>query len=530
MAAPIVSLSGVTKRFPGVVANDRVTLDFFPGEVHALLGENGAGKSTLISMLAGVQRPDEGAIEVAGAPVAIASPRHALGLGIGTVYQHRMLVPTLTVAQNLALGAPWWRRPALAGLRARFRQAAGAFGVQVDPDAVVRDLSLGEQQQVEIIRALWRGGRLLVLDEPTAMLSPRGVEELGAMMARMKAQGIGIVFITHHLTEALEFGDRVSVLRGGRSVGGIDPTALAAMDRPAAMAEVVRLMFGTGLAGADLAAADLPAADLPAAGPVAPAAPRAARGPRMLEVIGLSGRSPRSGASFADVSFTVRRGEVFGIAGVDGNGQTPLAEALAGQIPATGAVVLDGRELAGASVARRYALGLRYATDDRNGEGMVGQLPIATNMVLKEIGAAPFWRRGIERRAAIDAHARTLFRDFDVRAPSIATPVGRLSGGNIQKVLLARELSGSPRVIVYSKPTHGLDLRNIETTRTRIRETAAKGVATVLISTDLGEVLALSDRIGVMVRGRMVGIVENGPGARLAVGRMMAGVTEGEAA
>ncbi|AMY70479.1 putative B6 ABC transporter ATP-binding protein [Frigidibacter mobilis] len=515
--SPIVSLRDVTKRFPGVLANDRVSLDFFPGEVHALLGENGAGKSTLISMLAGVQRPDEGEIAVSGAAVAIASPKHALSLGIGTVYQHRMLVPTLTVAENLMLGAPWWRRPALGGIRARFGEAAAAFGVSVDPDARVENLSLGEQQQVEIIRALWRGGRLLVLDEPTAMLSPRGVEELGAMMKRMTALGIGIVFITHHLTEALEFGDRVSVLRSGRSVGGIGPEALKTLPRPEAMAEVVRLMFGTGLATAEAAEGEAHV-------------PRVLLATKMLEVVGLSGRSPRSGSSFEDVSFHVRKGEIFGIAGVDGNGQTPLAEALAGQISATGSVVLEGRELGPASVAQRYQLGLRYATDDRNGEGMVGKLPISTNMVLKEIGAAPFWRRGIERRAAIDAHARALFVAHDVRAPGIHTPVGRLSGGNIQKVLLARELSGNPKVIVYSKPTHGLDLRNIEATRRRIRETAEAGVASVLISTDLGEVLALSDRIGVMVRGRLVGIVENGPEARRDVGRLMAGITEQEAA
>lgn len=511
---PVVSLREVTKRFPGVIANDRVSLEFFPGEVHALLGENGAGKSTLISMLAGVQCPDAGEIRVAGRPVAIASPKEALGFGIGTVYQHRMLVPTLTVAENLMLGAPWWRRPALSRARTTFRAAADAFGIGVDPDARVEDLSLGEQQQVEIIRALSRGGRLLVLDEPTAMLSPKGVEELGAMMGRMAAQGIGIVFITHHLNEALDFGDRVSVLRGGRSVGGIAPEALRAMPRAEALAEVVRLMFGTAAAAA--------------AGDAPPRAAMAAAAPKALEVVGLSGRSPRSGQGFSAVSFHVRRGEIFGIAGVDGNGQTPLAEALAGQIAGEGAVVLEGRELGPATVAERYRLGLRYATDDRNGEGMVGALPIATNMVLKEIGMPPFWKGQVERSRAIEAHAAGLFREFDVRAPSIRTPVGRLSGGNVQKVLLARELSGAPRVIIYSKPTHGLDLRNIEATRRRIRETADRGVATVLISTDLGEILALSDRIGVMVRGRMVGIVENGPQARLAVGRLMAGADSGQ--
>lgn len=510
MAHPIVRLDQVTKRFPGVVANDRLSLEFKPGEIHALLGENGAGKSTLISMLAGVQQPDEGSIYVDGEKVTITSPRHALDLGIGTVYQHRMLVPTLTVAENLQLGAPWWGRPDRTSIGQRFKESCDAFGIRIPLDAPVEDLSLGEQQQVEIIRALWRGGRLLVLDEPTAMLSPQGVQELGAMMRRMRETGIAIIFITHHLNEALDFGDRISVLRAGRGVGGLAPEAFASMERKAAMNEIVRLMFGTSVSST--------------AHENENHAPRTLPPKKMLEVVGLSGRSPRTGASFTDVYFHVRQGEVFGIAGVDGNGQTPLAEAIAGQIPAQGSVVLDGREIVGADVAARYAQGLRYATDDRLGEGMVGALPIALNMVLKEIGRPPFWRGGIQRDAEIDAHAAELFSAFDVRAPSIHTPVARLSGGNVQKVLLARELSGKPKVIVYNKPTHGLDLRNIEATRRRIRETAETGLTTVLISTDLGEVLALSDRIGVMVRGRMVGIVENGPDARTEVGSLMAGV------
>ena len=514
MSNPIVRLQAVTKRFPGVVANDRVSLEFRPGEVHALLGENGAGKSTLISMLAGVQQPDEGRIIVDGEEVVITSPRHALDLGIGTVYQHRMLVPTLTVAENLLLGAPWWRRPDRGSVAARFKQSCEAFGIHISIDARVEDLSLGEQQQVEIIRALWRGGRLLVLDEPTAMLSPQGVKELGAMMGRMRETGVAIIFITHHLNEALDFGDRVSVLRAGRSVGGLTPETMAETGRKAAMDEIVRLMFGTSIASG--AASEAREDDVHIARALPPR--------KMLEIVGLSGRSPRTGASFSNVHFHVRQGEVFGIAGVDGNGQTPLAEAIAGQIPAAGSIVLDGREIVGTDVAERYAQGLRYATDDRLGEGIVGTLPIALNMVLKEIGRPPFWRAGLQRDTKIDTHAEELFAAFDVRAPSIHTPVGRLSGGNIQKVLLARELSGKPKVIVYNKPTHGLDLRNIEATRRRIRETAEAGLTTVLISTDLGEVLALSDRIGVMVRGRMVGIVENGPNARRKVGALMAGV------
>ncbi|MTE01561.1 ATP-binding cassette domain-containing protein [Paracoccus sp. YIM 132242] len=509
-AVPIVALDQVTKRFPGVVANDRISLAFQAGEVHALLGENGAGKSTLISMLAGIQRPDEGAILIDGQAVALSSPGHALRLGIGTVYQHRMLVPTLTVAENLLLGTPWWQRPRRAAVAERFRRDARAFGIDVPPEARVDGLSLGEQQQVEIIRALWRGGRVLVLDEPTSMLSPQGVEELGAMMRRMAAQGVSIIFITHHLTEALAFGDRVSVLRGGRCAGGIGTAEFGALPRPALMERVVGMMFGTAVANTNALAA--PSLALPRAGDAT-----------MLEVSDLSGQA------FRDIRFDVRAGEIFGIAGVDGNGQTPLVQALAGQIPSRGRVMLGGQDLQGRSIRQRHGMGLRYVTDDRGGEGTVATLPVSLNLLLKDLGRAPFWKQGFAERRAIQAHASARMREFDVRAPSTETPIGKLSGGNIQKALLARELAGSPRLIIYNKPTHGLDLRNIEATRARIRETAQAGLATVLVSTDLSEVLALSHRVGVMLRGRMVGIVGNGPDARDRVGRLMAGLPESAA-
>ncbi|WP_339114762.1 ABC transporter ATP-binding protein [Thioclava sp. GXIMD2076] len=507
---PIIALEAVTKRFPGVVANDRVSLGFSKGEVHALLGENGAGKSTLISMLAGVQRPDAGQILLDGTPIRLRSPRHALELGIGTVYQHRMLVPTLTVAENLLLGSPWWQRPNRAAIRERFTRDAAAFGITVDLDALVGDLSLGEQQQVEIIRALWRGGRLLVLDEPTAMLSPQGVRELGQMMRRMAEQGVSIIFITHHLNEALDYGDRVSVLRGGRCVGGISAQDFRTQPRAELMEQIVQLMFGNTVAKGS------PPLRRPAA--------TGETQRRMLEVLHLSGEG------FEDVSFDVRAGEIFGIAGVDGNGQTPLARAIAGQdLARSGEITLDGFALRAKTVRERHHAGLRYATDDRNGEGTVPTLPITFNLLLKDIGQQPFWRRGIADMKAIDAHGRVRMTEFDIRAPSGQTPIGKLSGGNIQKALLARELEGAPKAIIYNKPTHGLDLRNIEATRARIRDTAQNGLATVLVSTDLSEIIALSDRIGVMSRGRLVGIIRNGPEAdpesiRAAVGRLMAGI------
>jgi len=511
-AEPIVVLRDITKRFPGVVANDAVSLAVYPGEVHALLGENGAGKSTLISILSGMQRPDAGTIAVRGREMRIASPRTALDLGIGTVYQHPTLVPTLTVLENLMLGASWRAPMNRAATRARLHEIAALLGIDLPEDAPLGSLSLGQQQLVEIVKALWRGESVLILDEATSMLTPQGVEDLGRVIGRLRDAGIAVLFITHKLHEAVRFGDRVSVLRLGRKVGELPPEALAGLAPQEAIDHIVDLMFGAAADGA------------------VPERSRAGRagapGERVvIEVADLRPSGGPAAAGEAGVSFQVREGEIFGIAGVDGNGQKQLAEAIAGQRAAdSGRIVLDGEPIEGMSVRQRQHAGLRYVTDDRLGEGTVSAFPVGINLLLKRIGDAPFWRHGVIRGAEVERHARALIAEHDVRVPGPGTPLGHLSGGNVQKALLARELDDQPMAVIYNKPTYGLDLNNIRRARQAICERADQGVATILISTDLDEILELADRIGVMLDGRMVGIVENDGDAARRVGELMIGV------
>jgi simple sugar transport system ATP-binding protein len=521
---PIIELTGISKAYPGVQANDDVSLSLRAGEVHCLLGENGAGKSTLIGLLAGLVRPDRGRIMVDGVEVSIDSPRTALELGIGTVYQHSTLIPAMTVLENLMLGDSRQLRLDAVGAQRRLQEFATRLGVEVDPEARAADLALGAQQQVEIIKALWRGSRVLILDEPTSMLTPQAFADLEQVLGKLKEEGQAIVFITHKLHEALSLGDRISVLRHGKLVGSIDERELASTPHDELRELLLRTMFGeeTGSLGnvAELHE-ELPERERTTY----------VENESMLELRSVSATGVGAEMGIEDVSFMVALGEILGVAGIDGNGQRALAEVIAGQRPASaGQILLYDVRITGLTVAARQKLGLRYVTDDRLGEGIVSPLPVSLNLFLKRIGQQPFWRRGRIQRSVIDRRAEELVSEFDVRTPSVSTRAGTLSGGNIQKVILARELSFDPKVVVFHKPTYGLDVRTTSVVRTMISQLARDGGAALVISTDLDELLEICDRIAVLSRGRLVGVLDNGPGAAQRIGELMVGSAEPAAA
>jgi simple sugar transport system ATP-binding protein len=509
-----VELVGISKAFPGVQANDDVSLVLHKGEIHCLLGENGAGKSTLMGILAGMQQPDAGTIRVEGEEVLVESPRTALELGIGTVYQHSTLVGALTVVENLLLGDSRSLRLNVAGATSRLEEFSQMLGVEIDPSARAQDLALGRQQQVEIIKALWRGSRVLILDEPTSMLTPQAVTELQVVLERLKRAGLAVVFITHKLHEAVALGDRISVLRHGRVTGSIDHERVRASSPEQLETEIVRLMFGDSGA-----AMDEPELHLAVTGHEPVAEPPDAV--VVLELSSAHARGEGSQPGIEDVSLKLHVGEVLGVAGVDGNGQRALAEVISGQRRLTsGEVRYFGAPIGSLKVGQREKLGLRSVTDDRLGEGIVGGLPVAINLVLKRIGQWPYWRHGRVQRERIDADANALVERFDIRTPSIDARAATLSGGNVQKLVLARELSGDAKVVVFHKPTYGLDLKTTRAVRRMIAE-MRDGRAALLISTDLDELLEVADRIAVLSRGRILGVIENGPGAAEQVGRLM---------
>ncbi|KQV06070.1 ABC transporter ATP-binding protein [Leifsonia sp. Root112D2] len=494
-----LELRGITKRFGALVANDHIDLTVEPGEIHCLLGENGAGKSTLMNVLYGLYQADDGEILLDDAVQHFSGPGDAMAAGIGMVHQHFMLIPVFTVAENVMLGneqTTFGGRLDLNAARERVREISARFGFDVDPDALVEDLPVGVQQRVEIIKALSRDAKVLVFDEPTAVLTPKETDELMEIMRQLKESGTAIVFITHKLREVREVADRITVIRLGKVVGEVEPTATNT--------EMASMMVGRAV---ELTVHKEPAHP----------------GAAALVVENLSVIDPLGQLVVNRVSFDVKAGEILAIAGVQGNGQTELTEALLGLQPrVTGSISLDGKPLVGLSVRRVLDAGVGFIPEDRNEDGLVEEFTISENLMLDRSTGEPFVKAGNLQLGYLAEFAEAKVREFDVRAQGIETKVGRLSGGNAQKVVLARELSRDLRLFVAAQPTRGLDVGSIEFVHKRIVATRDAGLPVIVVSTELDEVAALADRIAVMYRGGIVGIVP-GDTPRDVLGLMMAG-------
>ncbi|AFU04519.1 ABC transporter ATP-binding protein [Nocardia brasiliensis] len=499
-----LELRGLTKRFGSLLANDHIDLVVEPGEIHCLLGENGAGKSTLMNMLYGLLQPDEGEILLDGKAVTCLSPSDAIAAGIGMVHQHFMLVPVFTVAENIILGREPTKGFAVldrAAARRQVRELSERYGFPVRPDALVADLSVGEQQRVEILKALANNVEVLILDEPTAVLTPQEIDELIEVLRAIAANGTSIIFITHKLKEVTRIADRITVIRRGKVVGTVEPDT--------AETDLAELMVGRSV---ELVVAKTPAA------PTGPT----------LVVDGLTVVDAAGAVVVDDVSFRVDGGEIVGIAGVVGNGQSELVGALLGlRTPVAGTVAVGGWQVVSRSPRQHLEAGIGYVPEDRSHDGIIGTFSVAENLVLDLIDRPEFSRHGVLSPAAVKRNAAQRIAEFDIRTGSIADPVRTLSGGNQQKVVLARELSRPLEVLIAGQPTRGLDVGSIEFVHKRIVRERDQGTAVLIVSTELDEIYALSDRIIVMYRGRIVGIA--GPDTpRDRLGLMMAGVAPEE--
>ena len=504
-ASPAVAMRGITKRFPGVLANDAVDFEAAAGEVHALLGENGAGKSTLSNILTGLYRPDEGEIELHGEPVHFHSPRDALEAGIGMVHQHFRLVPPFTVAENIVLGehgedggGGMFVHPR--SIERRVLELGKRYSVAVDPRARIWQLSVGEQQRVEILKALYREARILIMDEPTAVLTPQESEALFVTLRSMAAEGRTVIFISHKLHEVKAVADRVTVLRGGRNVATV-PTA------DASARELAAMMVGRQVELSSRRDRDAPHPTTTA-----------------LEVEALTVPGDRGANAITDLSLSVRHGEIVGVAGVAGNGQRELAEAITGiRPPSSGRVRVDGKALRTSDPRSAIGAGVAHVPEDRLGTGVAPSLSIADNSVLKSYRGPDISQGPFLRRRSIYRHALELIKRYAVATPGPDLRARDLSGGNLQKLVLGREFEGKPRVLVAASPTRGLDVGAIETVHSYLRQAARDDVAVLLISEDLDEILALADRVIVLYEGRLSGAFDPATSTVEEIGLAMAG-------
>lgn len=494
-----VEMENIVIRFPGVLANNRVNFALKRGEIHALLGENGAGKSTLMNALAGLLQPNEGRIKIGGKSVHFSSPKDAIAAGIGMVHQHFMLVPTQTVTENILLGLD--SVPFFMNMRKFNREIVALqekFGLYVDPEAKIWQLSVGEQQRVEILKVLYRGADILIMDEPTAVLAPQEIEELMQTMRSMVDQGKSIIFISHKLQEVAAIADRVTVLRKGVVTAQGQP--MAGMRRR----ELAQLMVGRDVVFRIEKEAHQP-------------------GEVVLDVRGVSAENNKGVPALRNISLQVRSGEILGIAGVSGNGQSELAEVVTGLRPCTGSILVNGEEVSNKAPIKAIRQGVAHIPEDRNKVGSSPNMTITENTIMKDYSEDPVgsgWR--IDFTAARD-RARQLKKRYDILAPSVQTLARKLSGGNLQKVILAREINTKPRLMVAVQPTRGLDVGAIESIQGLLLEQRQEGTAVLLISEELEELMALSDRIAVMYDGRIMGVVDAEEAKIDEIGLMMTG-------
>lgn len=496
----VIEMKGITKVFPGTIANDEVDFDLLEGETHVLLGENGAGKTTLMNILYGLYQQEKGDIYVDGNLVKITNPNHAIQLGIGMVHQHFMLVHNFTVTENIVLGCEPKKGTSIDMKKAikSVKDIADKYGFNIDPNAVIEDISVGQQQKVEILKALYRGAKMLILDEPTAVLTPQEIEELGKIISNLKKEGKSVILITHKLKEVMSMSDRVTIIRRGKVTGIVNT-------KDTNIEELAELMVGRKVS-------------------LTVEKSEAKSGDIILEIENLSANDQRKLPAVKEVSFNVKKGEILGIAGVDGNGQTEFLEVLTGlRKPTNGSIRLKGKDIYAKSPKEIIDLGVGHIPEDRHKRGLVLDYTLVENSVLGIHRTREFSKRTIMNYKAIREHCNKLIKEFDVRTPNSDVNASALSGGNQQKFIAAREISKNPDLLIAAQPTRGIDVGAIEYIHKRLVEERDKGKAVLLVSLELDEILALSDRIAVMYDGRIVDILDRKDADEQKLGILMAG-------